>query len=118
MVVDRGQRDALYQFVVTDLVGVGDVALALEAGRVTEAQRLRVRFEEDLRLLDLLGWSTVEDRQRYELTRSDETVRVLERLRATATELVEEAAAERADDVLGEALQVVEACSTALRQGP
>jgi uncharacterized protein YbjQ (UPF0145 family) len=115
MVLDRAQRDALYQFVLTDLVGVGDVALAIQAGRVIEAQRLRLCFEQDLRLLDLLGWQRVEDRDSYELTLSDEAAGALLRLRATARELIADSVVELAGDVLGEAVKVVEACSTALR---
>jgi hypothetical protein len=114
MVFDGAQRDALYQFVVTDLVGVGDVALTLQAGEVTQAQRLRVRFEEDLMLLDLLGWRAVEDRRRFELDPASEAVRVLGRLRATARELIAESVAERAGGVLDQAVRVVEACSLVL----
>jgi hypothetical protein len=118
MVLDRAQRNALYQFIVTDLVGVGDVALALQAGAVAEAQRLRVRFEEDLRLLDLLGWRAEEGRARYELIFSAEALWVCERLRATATELIEESAGELAGDTLQDALRVVAACSMVLGERP
>jgi hypothetical protein len=116
MLLNRGQRDALYQFVVTDLVGVGDVALLLQAGRVAQAQRLRVRFEEDSRLLDLLGWRATEDRCRYELARSEESVRVLGRLRAAARELIEEAEAERAGGMSDDAAQVLEVSAVVLEE--
>lgn len=115
MVLDSAQREALYQFLVTDLAMVGDVAPALQAGAVADAQRLRRCFEEDARLLDILGWRTSDDRESYELPLSEESVRVLRRLRATAKDLIAEAVVELAGDLLGEAVQVVEACSTALR---
>jgi hypothetical protein len=116
MLLNRGQRDALYQLVVTDLVGVGDVALLLQAGRVAQAQRLRVRFEEDSRLLDLLGWRAAEDRCRYELARSEESVRVLGRLCAAARELIEEAEAERAGGMSDDAARVLEVCAVVLEE--
>jgi hypothetical protein len=115
MVLNRAQRDALYQFVLTDLVGVGDVALAIQAGQMAKAQRLRLCFEQDLRLLDLLGWQPTEGRDSYELTLSDEAAGTLLRLRASARELIADAVMELAGEELGEAVKVVEACSTALR---
>lgn len=116
MVLDRTQRDALHQFVVTDLAGVGDVAIVLQNGEVAEALRLRNRFEEDLRLLDLLGWQATGERDRYELMPSDEAVRVLGRLHAKATALIARTVTEFAGEDLGDALQVAEACVTALRE--
>jgi hypothetical protein len=117
MVLDRTQRDALHQFVVADLAGVGDVAIALENGEVAEALRLRNRFEEDARLLDLLGWQVAADRDSYELAASQEAVRALGRLHAKATGLIAHTVAEFDGDDLSDALQVAEACATALR-GP
>jgi hypothetical protein len=116
MVLDRAQRDALYQFVVTDLVGVGDVALTLRAGEVAEAQSLRMRFEEDFGLLDLLGWRAAEERDSWELTLSHESARALGRLRTTATTLIAEAMVACAEDVLDEAARVVRTCGAALAE--
>jgi hypothetical protein len=115
MVLDRVQRNALYQFVVTDLVGVGDIALALQAGNVPQARRLRQRFEEDLLLLDLLGWRCDEGKDRYELDVSAGMRVALVRLRTNAREVIEDAAEEFRQDTLDEALDVVEACSVLLR---
>lgn len=114
MVLDRVQRNALYQFVVTDLVGVGDIALALQAGNVPQARRLRQRFEEDLLLLDLLGWRCDDGKDRYELDVSAGMQVALVRLRTSAREMIDEAAAEFRRDTLDEALDVVEACSVLL----
>jgi hypothetical protein len=117
MVLDRVQRDALRQFIVTDLAGVGDVAIVLQEGEVDEALRLRSRFEEDLRLLDLLGWQAAGDRDHYKLARSEEAVRVLGRLHVRATGLIARTVAEFDGEDLNEALRVAEACAAALR-GP
>ncbi len=115
MVLDRAQRDALRQFLVTDLAGVGDVAIVLQEGEVAEALRLRNQFEEDLRLLDLLGWQATGDRDCFELTPSEEVVRVLGRLHVRATGLIASTVAEFDGEDLNEALRVAETCATALR---
>ncbi len=116
MVLDRTQRDALHQFVVTDLAGVGDVAIVLQNGEVAEALRLRHRFEEDLRLLDLLGWQVTGDRDSYELMPSEEAVRVLGRLHVRATGRIAQTVAEFFGEQLNQALRVAEACAMALRE--
>ncbi|HWX43928.1 MAG TPA: hypothetical protein VNY52_01235 [Solirubrobacteraceae bacterium] len=115
MVLDRVQRDALRQFVVADLAGVGDVAIVLEQGEVAEALRLRNQFEEDLRLLDLLGWQAVGDRDSYELAPSDEAVRVLGRLHARAAGLIARTVSEFPGADLNEAVRVAETCALMLR---
>jgi len=58
----------LYEAAITDLSGIGDLVIELDAGRVLEAQLLRQRFEDELRLLDDLGWHTVDQRNEFELT--------------------------------------------------
>jgi hypothetical protein len=116
MVLDRTQRDALHQFVVTDLAGVGDVAIVLQNGEVTEALQLRHRFEEDVRLLDLLGWQVAGDRDSYELMPSEEAIRVLGRLYVSATGRIAQTVAEFSGEYLNQALRVAEACAMALRE--
>lgn len=118
MVLDRVQRDALYQFLVTDLAGVGDVAIVLEQGEVAEALGLRSQFEEDLWLLDRLGWQAAGDRDSYELALTDEAVRVLGRLHARATGLIARTVADFPREDLNEALRVAETCAIALRGVP
>lgn len=61
-------RELLYQSAVADLSGIGDVMIELDAGRVLEAQLLRQRFEDELRLLDDLGWNAADERGTFELT--------------------------------------------------
>jgi hypothetical protein len=54
--IGRRQRDAIYGEVVVDLSGVGDIQIALDDGDFDAARRFRRRFEEDMRLLDDIGW--------------------------------------------------------------
>jgi hypothetical protein len=115
MILDRAQRDALRQFLVADLAGVSDVAIVLHDGNVAEALRLRSQFEEDMRLLDLLGWQATGDRDAYELALSEETTRALGRLHGHAIESIVRTVAEFDGEDLNEALRVAGACATALR---
>jgi hypothetical protein len=117
MILDRAQRDALRQFLVADLAGVGDVAIVLHDGNVAEALRLRSQFEEDMRLLDLLGWQATGDRDAYALALSEETTRALGRLHGRAIESIMRTVAEFDSENLNEALRVADTCATALR-GP
>jgi hypothetical protein len=114
MVLDRVRRDALRQFLIGDLASVGDVAIALQKGEVAEALRLRSRFEEDVKLLDLLGWRATGDRDTYELVLSAEMVRVLGRLYDGATGSIAYAVAEFPGEELGKTIQVAEICAQAL----
>jgi hypothetical protein len=66
--IEAGTRELLYDSAVADLSGMGDLMLELDAGRVLEAQLLRQRFEDELRLLDDLGWAPTDQRGAFELT--------------------------------------------------
>jgi len=50
------QRDAIYEEVLNDLCGIGDVALLIGRGEYGSAREQGCRFVEDLCLLDDLGW--------------------------------------------------------------
>ena len=67
IVLDRAQRDAVYDFVVSDLAEVGNLALALGAGEVKRAEWLRRNFDQAARLLDQIGREKSGSRQRYEV---------------------------------------------------
>jgi hypothetical protein len=54
--IGREQRDAIYEEVLTDLSGIGDLWIAFAEGDYETARRYRRRFEDDMRLLDDLGW--------------------------------------------------------------
>ena len=83
--INRSERDAIYQEVLTDLTGVGDIDIALRNDDYETARRDRRRCEDDMRLLDDLGWVPDQDRDEFELTMPpDGLARVLERLNASA----------------------------------
>ena len=84
--IGREQRDAIYADVVNHLSGVGDIYEKLDVGDVPYAQRLRREFEDDLRLLDDLGWAEQEPDESFDLTQApDELERTVRRLRDDAT---------------------------------
>ena len=68
--INREQRDAIYEEVLTDLSGVGDIWIAIDGEDYDKAQEYRRRFEQDMRLLDDLGWDRDEDRQEFTLSMS------------------------------------------------
>jgi hypothetical protein len=79
--IDRKQREAIYEEVTDHLSGLGDVHITLRQGDHATAQRLRREFDQDLRLLDDLGWAEDDSRESFELTmQADELTRVIRRL--------------------------------------
>jgi hypothetical protein len=66
--LSREQRDAIYAEVTLDLDGVGDLAIAMKKADYATARRYRQRFEDDMRLLDDLGWEPEQNRDEFELT--------------------------------------------------
>jgi hypothetical protein len=66
--ISREQRDAIYQELVLDLSGVGNIFHALNSDDYGKARQYRRRFEEDMRLLDDLGWGPEQDADEFELT--------------------------------------------------
>ena len=66
--IDREQRDAIYEEVLTDLTGVGDIWIALDGADYEKAREYRRRFERDMRLLDDLGWDRDDARNEYVLS--------------------------------------------------
>ena len=83
--LNREQRDAIYGELVLDLSGTGDIRVNLDGEDYDAAQRLRRRYEDDMRLLDDLGWEPDQDRDEFEVTMGhDELARVLRRLNRSA----------------------------------
>jgi hypothetical protein len=79
--LSREQRDAIHADVLNHLSGVGDVYLMIERGELADAQRLRREFEEDMRLLDDLGWAEDDTAESFELTMPrDQLARAMRRL--------------------------------------
>lgn len=85
--LNRQQREALYGELVTDLSGTGDIQINLDSEDYEGAQRLRRRYEEDMRLLDDLGWEPNQERDEFEITMHHENLaRVLRRLNHSAAD--------------------------------
>jgi hypothetical protein len=85
--ITREQRDAIYADVLTHLSAIGDVHLMIEHGKYEEAHRFRREFEEDLRLLDDLGWREEALAEAFELTMpADQLARAMQRFHDRASE--------------------------------
>lgn len=79
--IGRSGRDALYSALVTELSGVGDIAVHLGANQAVQALQLRVRYEQDMRLLDDLGWEQNPASELFDITMPRRELRAtLERL--------------------------------------
>jgi hypothetical protein len=66
--LDREQRDAIRRALLINLSGVGDIRLMLMNEDWARARRFRMEFEDDMRLLDDLGWGDDEPGERFEVT--------------------------------------------------
>jgi hypothetical protein len=56
--IGRVARDALYNMLLAEVAAIGDISISLMADEACSAKRLRKRYEQDLRLLDDLGWES------------------------------------------------------------
>ena len=68
LIITRGQRDAIYEIVISHLTAIGDVWLCVKRREFADAKRMGREFAEDLRLLEDLGWSETIDRDTVTLT--------------------------------------------------
>ncbi|NLT05160.1 MAG: hypothetical protein GXY03_02500 [Solirubrobacterales bacterium] len=66
--LSREQRDAIYGEILVDLTAVGDIYLKLSEGDIDGAWRVRQRVEDDMRLLDDLGWEAEVDQEVFEVS--------------------------------------------------
>jgi hypothetical protein len=117
--ITRAHRDALYEELLTDLTGVGDIYLALSNRDSELAQRLWRRYEPELRLLDQLGWSPVEPIERFAIDLPREVlVRALAGLQERAEQIVGMHIAEPKDgvEVAQRAVHALAACRSAVAQ--
>ncbi len=109
IVLDRAQRNAVYVFVVSDLVEVGGLAGALEASEFKRALWLRRNFDQAARLLDQIGWERVGTRERYEVQLGDADVLALfGRLHERVSRVIDDAISEFARAMLADAYCVAE----------
>ncbi len=76
IVLDRAQRSAVFDFVVSDVAEVGNLAFVLESGEGGRAEGLRRNFDQAARLLDQIGWKKSDSRERYEVEMGDADVLV------------------------------------------
>jgi hypothetical protein len=112
------QRDEVYQYLLVDVGGVGDVTTLIRGGELALARRLRSRFEEDMRLLDQIGWEPKGEKAVYAITlASDEIRSIFRRLLAQALQLIDEPGA-RSPQVLRQAASVAEIASIVLNELP
>jgi hypothetical protein len=85
--LNRDQRDAIHGELLLDLSGTGDIRVEIDKGDYQAAQRLRRRYEGDMRLLDDLGWEPDHERDEFDVTMEpDDLARVLRRLNRGAGE--------------------------------
>jgi hypothetical protein len=85
LTITRRERDAIYQEVMTDLSGIGDIWIVLRKRDYETAQAYRRRFEDDMRLLDDLGWSDDAPGERFTITMPErDLARALRRLNEMA----------------------------------
>lgn len=116
VVLDRVQRDVLYRFVVGDLPDVSDIARELNHGHAAEARRLRRRLDEDMRLLDLLGWDERGGRESYEIALpAQEVEAIFSRLRARIMSDIGEAMSALLGHPVSEALAAAGICTSVVR---
>jgi hypothetical protein len=81
LTINRTDRDALYDGLMTDLSAIGDVFIDLHNDEPASAKRLYRRFEVELRLLDDLGWEQEPEAERFELTMPSGELRpIIERI--------------------------------------
>jgi hypothetical protein len=80
------QRAAIYADAMNHLSGIGDIYIKVEKGEFATAQRLRREFEDDMRLLDDVGWVEEIEAESFELTMPlDSLARPMERLHSEAS---------------------------------
>ncbi len=97
--IDRDQRDAIYGQVINDLSGVDDISRLLDGGDIEAALRHRRWFEDDMRLLDDLGWEPEPADQQFELTMpAVDLARLFGRLNGEAGAELRDVFAATADD--------------------
>jgi hypothetical protein len=114
----RSQRDEVYQYLLVDVGGVADITTLIRGGELVLARRLRSRFEEDIRLLDQIGWEPKGAKEVYAITLASEDIRaIFRRLLAHAIQLIEAPGA-RSALVLKQAASVAETAGMVLKELP
>jgi hypothetical protein len=116
--LNGSQRDDVYQYLLVDVAGVADMTTLIRGGELALARRLRQRFEEDLRLLDQIGWEPKGKREVYAITLGSDDIRsIFRRLLALALQIIDEPDTQ-SPHVLKEAAMVAETSSVVLNELP
>jgi hypothetical protein len=114
--VTAAQRDALQDQLLDRLSGIGDIEVAIQAERHSDAERIRCEYSDDLLLLGNLGIGAG-DGKPVELTLPPEVLlRILPRLQETALNHTDSLEPERLElREMGERNRLVaEACKSVL----
>jgi hypothetical protein len=112
------QRDEVYQYLLVDVGAIADMTTLIRGGELHLARRLRVRFEEDMRLLDQIGWEPKGRKDVYAITlASDEIRSIFRRLLAYVLQIIDEPAG-RSAQVLNRAAGMAEIASIVLNELP
>jgi hypothetical protein len=112
------QRDAVYQYLLFDVSSIGDMTTLVRNGELLLAQRLRSRFEENMRLVDQIGWEPKGKKEVYAITlASDEIRAIFRRLLGRAIEVISQPRAETVQ-ALREAVSVADTARIVLSELP
>jgi hypothetical protein len=112
------QRDEVYQYLLVDVGTIADMTTLIRGSELHLARRLRVRFEEDMRLLDQIGWEPKGKKEVYAITlASDEIRSIFRRLLAYVLQIIDEPGAKSAA-VLSRAADMAEIASIVLNELP
>jgi hypothetical protein len=112
------QRDEVYQYLLVDVGGITDMTTLIRDDGLVLARRLRARFEENMRLLDQIGWEPKGEKSVYAITLGSEDIRtVFRRLLGHALHLIDAPGAKSAQ-VLRQAASVAEIASVVLNELP
>ncbi|HEY7831553.1 MAG TPA: hypothetical protein VIC06_13415 [Solirubrobacteraceae bacterium] len=112
------QRDEVYQYLLVDVGAVADMTTLIRGSELVLARRLRSRFEEDMRLLDQIGWEPKGKKEVYAITlASDEIRSIFRRLLAYVLQLIDEPAG-RSAQVLNRAAGMAEIARIVLNELP
>ncbi len=87
--IRRDHRNAIYGELLVDLTGTGEIYTHIQNGDYEAAQSTRRRYEENMRLLDDLGWGPEGDDDEYEITMdAGDLTHALRRLNLNAGETI------------------------------
>lgn len=87
--ITQEHRNAIYGELLVDLTGTGEIYTHIQNGDYEDAQETRRRYEENMRLLDDLGWHPDADDDEYEITMdADDLTNALRRLNRNAGETI------------------------------